>query len=244
VAVLLIWRNRRELTISLSEIKSWWPRRGSLKLLITGLAISTITGIASLGLLVVYGNFDRTDASLSRIVEKLAAAILTAAVVSVLEECVFRGVLYKQLAARRGHWLALFFSSLVYAVVHFLTPVKSFQINTWTPFVGFDYLRVIISNLASPGIPAGLLGLCFVGAILCETVRRTRSLALAIGLHAGWILVLKMSLVVTSVTPGTVFAAGLGRRYFFVAEPITWIGLVLVWWIVVKSPLIKTQQTV
>jgi membrane protease YdiL (CAAX protease family) len=158
--------------------------------------------------------------------------ILTAIVVSVLEEAIFRGVLYGRLASRWGHWIAAMSSSLVYAVVHFIAPDKNFVYPGWSPTVGFEYMGVIVGRLASDGVLQGIFGLFLVGLVLCEAYRRARSLWLSIGLHAGWVFALKASLFLAFVPAGMNFAEGLGRRYSFVAEPVTWVCVVLVWFAV------------
>jgi hypothetical protein len=51
-------------------------------------------------------------------------------------------------------------------------------------------------------------------------------------MHAGWIIVMKMSFFSTVVVPGAQFIDGIGRRYFLVAEPITWVSVLVVLFLV------------
>jgi membrane protease YdiL (CAAX protease family) len=152
--------------------------------------------------------------------------LATGFVVGLLEEFIFRRLLFGGLQTRVSVWMAMLITSLIYGTVHFIAPLKSYQYPGLSPFVGFEYLAEIFSRLLLPGIPIGIFGLFLVGLVLCEAVRRMNGhLALAVGLHAGWIFAVKLSFYATEVKPGTVFAEGLGRRYFLVAEPLVWLAI-------------------
>lgn len=163
--------------------------------------------------------------------------LLTALTVSILEELVFRALLFKGLAIRFGTFIGMIVSSLVYAVVHFLTPVKTYQYPGWSPFVGVEYLGLVFQRLAEPGITRGFLGLFLVGFVLAFAYLK-RGLPLCIGLHAGWILAVKVAFYATNEIPGVSFVTGLGRRYFLVGEPLVWgiTGLTLAVIFLVKLP--------
>ncbi|MEX1118267.1 MAG: CPBP family intramembrane glutamic endopeptidase [Terrimicrobiaceae bacterium] len=118
----------------------------------------------------------------------LLRIFLTAGVVSCLEEFLFRGVFLglaiRSMGAVRGSVLV----SLVFAAVHFLRPAKPATAEvTWAS--GFSQLGAVFDNLpALPILGFGFLTLLVAGLILAWVTIKTRSLWLAIGLHAGWIV--------------------------------------------------------
>jgi hypothetical protein len=230
--LLVAWRRKQ---LALPRLK-FNPRpylRTHGRIILLGAAVSTVGSIIALYASVEAGLLAWLSPSIGLALKKTALALLTAGIVSVLEELVFRAVMYRTLAMQFGHWPAAALSSLLYATVHFIAPDKSFVYPGWSPFVGFEYLGMILADLGSDGVVQGVFGLFLVGLVLCESVRRSGGIALAIGLHAGWILALKVSLFLTEVPAGVNFAQGLGRHYFFVAQPATWISLLVVWMLVV-----------
>ena len=120
---------------------------------------------------------------------KLLRIVGTAAAVSVLEEFLFRCVFLGLCLMAMGRAAALGFSAIFFAAVHFLktsrqpidTPV------TWTS--GFEQLPLLFSSAPPwPLIGWGFASLVAAGLLLGWATLHTRSLFLAIGLHAGWIL--------------------------------------------------------
>lgn len=112
----------------------------------------------------------------------------TAAVVSVVEEFLFRGVLLGLTVRIFGRWSAAVAVSLVFAVVHFLKPSSQATetVEWWT---GFAQIPSVVTSLPPPLVLGfGLASLFLVGMILAMAALRTGSLWLPIGLHAGWIL--------------------------------------------------------
>ena len=115
-------------------------------------------------------------------------AAISATAVSFLEEFFFRGVILglavKSFGARGG----ILFSAAIFAVVHFLKPAKIADDSpvTWTS--GLEQLGMVFRDLPSPPLLLlGLLTLLAAGLLLALTTWKTRSLWIAIGMHAGWI---------------------------------------------------------
>lgn len=120
---------------------------------------------------------------------KLVRVMGTAAAVSLIEEFLFRCVFLGLCLMAMGRVAALCFSSFFFAAVHFLktsrqpldTPV------TWTS--GFEQLPLLFSSAPPwPLLGWGFASLFVAGLLLGWSTLHTRSLFLAIGLHAGWIL--------------------------------------------------------
>jgi membrane protease YdiL (CAAX protease family) len=127
-----------------------------------------------------------------RIKQELLPAVLlriaaTAGIVSVVEEFFFRGILLGLAAKSFGRWPAAIGVSIIYAGVHFLKPSKHVDSDVqWWTGLGqilrlFDSAPPLLFSLA------GLVSLFIAGLILTFAAFSTRSLWLAIGLHAGWI---------------------------------------------------------
>ena len=121
----------------------------------------------------------------------LAAMVLLgilAIVVSAFEEIVFRGVLYSRLRDAWGPLSAGLVSSLFFSLVHFAKPVPSVAVAHPHWYSGLallpDMFRKV--HVLAHYWPYALT-LFLMGAFLCWSVQRTRSLYAAIGLHAGWI---------------------------------------------------------
>jgi len=76
----------------------------------------------------------------------------------------------------------------LFSIVHFLkAPMRTSTIVTWSS--GFNSIAHSFSQFANPMlVAAGFTTLFLIGWILADARMRTRSLWLAIGLHAGWIL--------------------------------------------------------
>ena len=117
----------------------------------------------------------------------LAGAVLTAAIVAVLEEFIFRGALFGLL--RRGmSWpWALILSSGVYSAVHFIKKGEIAMPVQW--YSGFSLLSAMLTH-PPPMIPA-FFTLFMAGSILAFAYHRSRALYFSIGIHAGWIFWLK-----------------------------------------------------
>jgi len=116
----------------------------------------------------------------------IGKALLSAAVVGVLEECLFRGGLLMLFRRSMSSCSALWTTSAVFAAVHFIKPDPSFKIQTVTWNSGFLLVPHSFHQFGEPVLLAGgFLTLLVFGWILGWAVERTGSLWMSIGLHAG-----------------------------------------------------------
>ncbi|MEZ4272541.1 MAG: CPBP family intramembrane glutamic endopeptidase [Myxococcota bacterium] len=124
---------------------------------------------------------------------KVVFAVGTGAVVALIEETFFRGFLFGVLRRTLSWRLSLAFLSMFFAVVHFLKPgpgVKSMDDIHWLS--GFDLLPHVFDSFRDPqGVFLGWVTLVIFGWLLGYTVVRTRSLYLAVGLHAGFVFAMR-----------------------------------------------------
>src|SRR5205085_2932966 len=114
-------------------------------------------------------------------------AVGAAAVVPLIEETFFRGLVLGALLKTGRRWMSIFVTSALYSVVHFLkAPDRTSAMVTWTS--GFNSIAHAFVQFADPIlVAAGFTTLFLIGLILADARLQTRSLWLSIGLHAGWI---------------------------------------------------------
>lgn len=225
-----IWILRRHLPLAKArQALQTHPWRIRLSLLVQGCLLAALTSAAALLYLTQAGPVMWNNASTAHLVEKaLTRAIPTAIVVSLLEEVLFRGVLFQALRERWSFWSAAAIGSLGYSIVHFITPDKAYVFPGGSLTVGFEYLAHILARIFTTEVLPAIACLWVVGIILCGALERSRSLALSIGLHAGWILVMKMAVFSTARRPNVEFGPLLGQRYFMLAEPAVWLSMAVV----------------
>lgn len=126
----------------------------------------------------------------------IAEAMGTAVVIALIEEYFFRGILLGALRRRLPWPWALTLLSLIFAALHFLRKPAvrdAAQIASDLPWDGgFDVLPTLLWQFGEPRlIVGGFCTLFWVGWTLGYTVVRTQSLAMALGLHAGWVFALR-----------------------------------------------------
>lgn len=125
----------------------------------------------------------------------LGRIVLTAGAVSLVEEAVFRGVVLGVCLWNLRPAMAVIVSSLLFAVVHFLKPAKmaiAADAVGWSS--GFAGLLSFLGALpATVVLVLGMASLIAAGCLLGLATVRTRSLWLAIGLHAGWVFAVQTS---------------------------------------------------
>jgi membrane protease YdiL (CAAX protease family) len=176
--------------------------RRSLGRLAVGFAIGFASLASAAGLAILCGgrtaNFSQTAPELFHI---LAGATVTAIVVAILEELIFRAALFGILRKAMAWPAALAISSAVYAAVHFLQKAATTQPVDWLS--GFRLLPELFRvPLGEAGLAPAFLTLLLAGAILALAYQRTGSLFMSIGLHAGWIFWLTAYRSLTREAPG------------------------------------------
>jgi len=109
--------------------------------------------------------------------------------VAVVEELWFRGALLTALAGSGGErrWRAAAWTSILFAAVHFIRPdrpVAAHEVGWWSAPV---VLAGSFGRFADPGILDTALALVAAGGLLAIVRIHTGSVALCIGIHAGWV---------------------------------------------------------
>jgi hypothetical protein len=119
-------------------------------------------------------------------------ALSSGIAVALLEETVVRGAMHTAIERESGPWAAALLTATLYAVLHFFAKSRIAPEDVgWSS--GFDLLLRSFSPLAQPALVFdAFLSWLIVGLILSLTRVLTGNIAVAIGLHAGWVVVLRM----------------------------------------------------
>jgi uncharacterized protein len=128
----------------------------------------------------------------------VCGAALTAIIVPIIEELVFRGALFGILRKALSWPVALVLSSAVYALAHFIRTADLPGSIDWLS--GLALLPKMFQG-GMPFIPA-FFTLFVAGAILALAYQRTGALFFSMGLHSGWIFWLKSYGFLTGPAPG------------------------------------------
>ncbi|MEE2959654.1 MAG: CPBP family intramembrane glutamic endopeptidase [Myxococcota bacterium] len=125
----------------------------------------------------------------------------TAVAVALIEEFLFRGVLMAAFLRVWPERKTLAGLSLVFALLHFVgkhpshSHYNNSEVDLWS---GFRLIPELFWQFLEPNLVVGkFLTLTLVGFTLGWVTLKTRSLAVAIGLHCGWVWVLRMLTLAT-----------------------------------------------
>ena len=203
LALAGVWPLLRALgATSLNEIGLTRPTahwRALLRGLLLGFA--SLALVASVALAAGGRAFHQPNDAM-QLAEKLLGAVLSALMVAVIEETLFRGGIFGGLR-RVFRWpTALVASSMIYAILHFLESA-SYDAPV-TGMSGLELLPRMMSGFANwEQIVPAFFNLTLAGALLALAYQRHGSLYFSIGLHAGWIFWLRSYGVLTRETAGS-----------------------------------------
>jgi membrane protease YdiL (CAAX protease family) len=138
---------------------------------------------------------------------KLPRILMAAVVVPLLEEFLFRGVFLGMAMRAVRRVVAIVLVSGLFAVLHLVKPPDPLPealaggVVGWTS--GFEMMGIIFRSYGDPGrFVSEFATLLVVGLILAWTRGFTRSLALPMGLHAGWIFGVGMFALLSRTSKG------------------------------------------
>jgi membrane protease YdiL (CAAX protease family) len=159
----------------------------ALRHALVGAAIASLC-VAGMGLLYIKFDIYRWKQQLPW--EKVPQLLLSAAVVALLEETLFRGAIFGLFRRTLRPFAALFWVTLIFAAVHFLKPDENVQVAEVNWSAGFALLPHLFHQFAEPMTLLAQFTTIFVlGWVLGYATLRTRSLWMAMGLHAGVVFV-------------------------------------------------------
>jgi len=166
-----------------------------------GFAVGIVSLALVAGLALLFGGRQWSGGLTAGFVaRKVVDAALTAAVVAVLEEVLFRGGIFGGLRRVFDWKFALVVSSAAYALVHFLERAELAGDVTWAS--GLKLLPLMLRGFTDFHLLVpGFLSLTLAGALLALAYQRTGDLEFSIGLHAGWIFCIKLGGVLAGPAP-------------------------------------------
>jgi membrane protease YdiL (CAAX protease family) len=229
-SILLFWPCRRFLKIGSAQEVGLAPRDPWVRDVAGGFACaaaSMVFLVAVMTLQNVFTPFFRL--SLADSAARIANALLAGLSVGFLEELFFRGIFFKGLLEQHKPLRAFLLTNLFFAAVHFVQPVKEFQLTHYDPWGGARYLAGSFEPfLHWRTLFPGFTGLFLLGVVLSYSVLRTRTIFLAMGLHAGWVFALQSIRVF-----GDFRREDLGWMFGstdpkIVSGVVTWIGILAV----------------
>jgi membrane protease YdiL (CAAX protease family) len=213
-ALLFAWPFIRWIGIGGASGSNWLlleknPRRWHHLALGFGIAAGTLL---LLGAIYVGIGWYRLHDGAKPLPRLLLSALGTGLSVGVLEEVLFRGVLFALILRTARPLPALAFLSAFFAIVHFLKPPDDLQLPPVEWHTGFWLLGQIFGQLGNVDfLLAELILLFWVGWVLGWARLKTGSLWLPIGLHAGWVFGIKL------------FSAGT-RKVAAIDDMLPWAG--------------------
>jgi len=163
--------------------------------------------ILGTGLRGVDAQFLPTGGNLLRVVGNgLASGIA----VALFEETLARGAMHTAIERESGAWIATLLTAFLFAFLHFFAKaaIPAAQL-AWRS--GFDVLALSFAPLGHPGLVFdSFLSYFAIGIVLSLTRVLTANIAVAIGLHAGWVVVLRIMQQTTVRTAGGAHEGWLG----------------------------------
>jgi membrane protease YdiL (CAAX protease family) len=183
--------------------------------------------LAAMTLADVYTPFFRLP--LADSLERFAGALGSGLFVGFMEEVFFRGLLFLGLL-EAGHPLrAYVLANLFYSALHFIKPGEDYFLDRLEPLAGFRHLLTTFEPFLHPlELLPGFFSLFLIGVVLSYALARTRNLYLPIGLHAGWIIALKMVRVVGDFSRQELGWAFGSSDPKIVSGVVTWLAILLV----------------
>lgn len=124
----------------------------------------------------------------SGVVGDLINIIIGSLLIGIIEEILFRGYILNSLRKSLGPVAAVLLSSALFAVVHFIKPVEPETVEWYSGLQLFSNLFAKAGDTFWPEV-CTLFGM---GTVLATLSLWTRSVYLAIGMHAGWVWIMML----------------------------------------------------
>lgn len=133
-------------------------------------------------------------------IKTLISGLLSGLAVGFIEETLFRGLMHSGMRRTLGFWSTALLTAWLYAALHFIKPEALGDAD----FTTAEALRMIAGGLARLGdfapIADSFVTLVVVGVFLSMVRERTGGILWAIGIHAGWVMIIKLFKYLTDTT--------------------------------------------
>ncbi len=130
--------------------------------------------------------------SVASVARMFLMGVSSGVAVALIEETVMRGAMHTAIERESGPWAAALLTAPLFAILHFFAKasIPAAELGWWS---GFDLLHRSFVPLEAPlTVLDSFLSWLAVGLLLSLTRVLTGNIAVAIGLHAGWVVVLRM----------------------------------------------------
>lgn len=202
-ALLLIWPclKRSGTVARVAPMLRWSRERGRCFMRWFAYGVASMVAVYLVGFAIGMYRFDPLWSGTARMPTGLLKALLSAVVVGLLEEYLFRGFIFGVLRERLQLWGAAIVSSVFFSLVHFLRPRLPAPLETITWTSGFELIPHMFTLFRPVYDWDFALTLFFMGLTLCALLTRHGHLYGIAGLHAGWVGVLQSGMRLVNQEP-------------------------------------------
>jgi hypothetical protein len=163
------------------------------------------------------------------VLEAVSVGLLAGLAVAVVEETFFRGLMFRAVSRESGFAFTALTTALVYAAIHFFarTKIPADEV-AWDS--GFRLLGGALANFTNPlPVLGSFVTLVLVGLLLAGVRERTGAIAACIGLHMGWVSVIKATKSLTIANEGGAWAFLVGPFDGYTGWLVAgWAGLLVI----------------
>lgn len=189
------------------------PLRHFARAMLTGLGAGVAIMALHAAILILFGVrvFETDSLTLSAWLYLLVSGLLGGLLVALIEESFFRGAMQYHMRYSNPLLPTLAGTSLFYAAVHFIHPPATGPDTQVDWNTGWDMLvRTFHQFEHYSGFIDSFAALFMAGVLLALVRERSGSIALCIGIHTGWVLMIKLTRGLTEAQAGapSAFLAG------------------------------------
>ena len=178
------------------------PPSRFLLAMLKGLGIGVAIMVVQAAALVLLGARIHTPEAIAfdRIAYVLVSGLVSGVLVALIEETFFRGAMQYHLRYSNSLLKTAVITAVVYAAVHFVRPQPVSDVATTGWSIGPDMLLTMLHQYQDlAGIADSFVALFIAGLFLSLVRERSGSIALCMGIHAGWVMSIRLAREFTDV---------------------------------------------
>lgn len=234
IAVLGFWPFTRVLGIN-NRIALGYSleRRHFLQLFARGLVIGVMIMTGHAVVLLVLGArvVEPADIPVSALLDALLSGLISALLVAFIEESFFRGAMQYHMRRSSPFLATAILTNLLYAAVHFTRPPVSAEGTV----IAWDSGWVMLTGMFHQfqnfiGFADSFIALFAAGLLLSLVRERSGHIALCIGIHAGWVLIIKLTREVSNAATDTPAAILIGSYDYITGWAATAVLCMVMLW--------------
>jgi len=184
----------------------WLPPAGGVRrVLARGLLLGSVMLVATVLALGLFGvrEMKTGELDVTRILSAALSGLVSGLVVGLIEEFFFRGPMQGGMRRTLSFWPTALLTASFYSIVHFIRPTPlegaALDISSSLLMLWGGLQQVLAFGQYADSFVTLVLG----GIILSMARERTGSIFLAIGIHAGWVMVIRITKAVTETDQGS-----------------------------------------